>query len=225
MKGIKQLLLLIPVLMALFVSPIKAEEIDNSQEGSLFFEIHDHDGNPVPGGTFTIYHVGDIVEGEDPHFELDQEFAGSNADLSDPENRQVIAYLQDYSSKHNIQGLTEKVPDNAIVEFKTIPFGLYLVVQHEPAPGYHPMTSFLISVPNWNKETGKYDYRVNATPKADPAKYRSPEPGPGPKSPPSNQPPAHTSVDSAVWQGSGILLISGLFLILLSRRVRRVDER
>lgn len=150
-------------------TPILAEEVDMNQRGSLTITVHDAKGTPIPGGTITIYHIGTIENtSSQPAWKATPEFAKANADLSQPENRQVIAYLADYASRNEIPGRTYTIPANATVKFSDIPLGLYLVVQQKAAPGYRRMNSFLISVPN-SDENGHYVYDVNAYPKADPS--------------------------------------------------------
>ena len=150
------------------------EQLDLDEKGSLTLVVRDNNKDPVPGGSVTIYHVASITqENGEAFWTLTPEFEKSNANLSNPESRYVVAYLEDWTKRHDVPGRTQNIPANGVTTFTDMPLGLYLVVQNEAAPGYKAMTSFLISVPAVNKD-GTYEYDVYAFPKADPVKKDEP---------------------------------------------------
>ena len=204
MKSLKRLFTLL-FCLAVSVLPCMAEEIDLSRNGSLTITVHTADHTPVPGGTLTIYHVGTIPSVDASVWEATPDFAKANADLSQPQNRNVVRYLVDYAHKNNVSSRTYEVPSNATVSFKDIPLGLYLVEQEEAAPGYEAMAPFLISIPD-TADDGTYIYDVSAYPKSDPARETKPTPKP-------DKP--HTSVQNSANMYVGTILVAGTFLFLL----------
>lgn len=170
MTRFKKLLGIFLTLILMFPLTVRAEEqIDLSRTGSLQLTICKKDGTPISGGSLTIYPVADIVldEENNPQFKLNDTFAPTNADLSDPQNRNVISYLEDFVKKNKVPGSKMTVDKDGIASFGDRPLGLYLVVQEEPAPKYKAIQSFLISVPNYDEENKVYNYSVEALPKMD----------------------------------------------------------
>lgn len=168
MTRFKKLFGIILTLMLMVPMTVRAaEEIDLSRTGSLQMTIHKADGTPISGGSMTIIPVADIVLDEEtnPKFQLNETFAETNADLSNPQREAVIEYLEDFVKKHKIEGTTQTVDRNGIASFGECPLGLYLVMQNEASPGYKPIRSFLISVPNFDEEEQTYTYDVIALPK------------------------------------------------------------
>lgn len=205
------------------LSSIQAESILTQKTGSLEIIVHDEEGTPIPGGSLTRYHVADIAEEKDgPYFHLTEDFEKSDASLTDPQNRQVIAYLEDYAIKNKVKGDTFPVPNDARVCFQDLPVGLYLIVQSEAAPGYEAMPSFLISIPNY--EDGKYVYEVSAYPKSDPKRLETPSTPETPKQEPSRKPNTNTAAETnpMLWIGLCLVAVSGLLLIVF--KTRKQDE-
>lgn len=224
--------------------PVQAEQLDYvdlTHPASLKFEVHTPQGDSVPGGTLTLYKVADIVK-TDTGYELQAlpAFAGEvtnerlNEQLSHHDldvNHHLSRMLMDYAQKQNLPGETETVPDNGTVDFATkghdISLGLWLVTQPEAAPGYEAMPPFLISLPmaiySGDSDVPVYEYDVVATPKSDPKKLEDPKKPPKddtPKKP--NRTP--TSTDTGWMQYTGLLLLSGVFIVLLLFR-RFKDSR
>ncbi len=213
--------------------PVQAEQlgyVDLTHPASLKFEVHTPQGEPVPGGTLTLYKVADIVKTDTGYeFQALPAFAGEvtnerlNEQLSHHDldvNHQLSRMLMDYAQKQNLPGETETVPDNGTVDFTTkghdISLGLWLVTQPEAAPGYEAMPPFLISLPRaiytGDSDVPVYEYDVVATPKSDPKKL--------PATPPKNDPPQKpgktpTFAETGWMQYTGLLLLSLVFIVLL----------
>ena len=220
--------------MLLFVGlPVQAEQldyIDLDNSASLRFEVHTPQGDPVPGGTITIYKVANIVQTASGYeFEALPEFAEivtnerlneqlKNHDLD--VNHELSRELMEYVQNRNYQGETEQVPDTGIADFSTadhdISLGLWLVTQPEAAPGYEAMPPFLISLPRaiytGDSDVPVYEYDVVATPKSDPKKL--------PVTPPRDEKPQKPSktptfAETGWMQYTGLLLLSLVFIVLL----------
>ncbi len=148
--------------------PARAHEVpDLTRKGTISIVLDDRDGRGIPGGSLTIYRVGKIVEDDGSYsFALTGAFAKCDVSLDDLQSRVLIASLEAWLDSHpNIKGTTVQVGSKGLAEFKDQELGLYLVVQQEAAPGYNPVSSFLISLPQYDEKEGKYDYTPDASPK------------------------------------------------------------
>ena len=238
MKVIRKLAACLTALLLCIGLPVQAEQldyIDLDHPASLKFEVHTPQGDPVPGGTITIYKVAEIVQTSDGYeFEALPEFAGAvtderlNEQLSHHDldiNHELSRMLMEYAQEQNMTGESETVPGTGIADFSTadhdISLGLWLVTQPEAAPGYEAMPPFLISLPRAIYEDGSdspvYEYDVVATPKSDPKKLPNTPPKPDNPQKPGKTP---TSAETGWMQWTGLLLIALVFigLLLFSRR-------
>ena len=59
--------------------------------------------------------------------------------------------------------MTQAVASDGTVVFSNVEIGLYLMVQSEPAEGYHAFDPFLVGMPL--TEDGAYVYEIDASPK------------------------------------------------------------
>ncbi|WP_304999502.1 hypothetical protein [Faecalibaculum rodentium] len=233
MKVIRKLAACLAALLLCMGLPVQAEQldyIDLDHPASLRFEVHTPQGDPVPGGTITIYKVANIVQTASGYeFEAVPEFTGivtnerlneqlANHDLD--VNHELSRELMEYAQKQKYAGESEQVPETGIADFSTaahdISLGLWLVTQPEAAPGYEAMPPFLISLPRaiytGDSDVPVYEYDVVATPKSDPKKL--------PATPPKNDPPQKPSktptfAETGWMQYTGLLLLSLVFIVLL----------
>ena len=155
-----------------------------------------YNGKTVPGGSLELYKVGD-VEMNSTEFTLNDAFSGKgNVELSDfsinstmnaEDLKRLAKGLANYAAddKNHVNPVaTAEIDENGYAEFNNLEFGLYLVVQDEPARGYEAIDPFLVSLPMYTKGEG-YDYFVNVEPKVD--KPNPPSPG-GSSSNPASEP-------------------------------------
>ena len=147
-----------------------------------------YNGKTVPGGSLELYKVGD-VEGNQKTFTLNNDFSGmhgvSLGDFATEQSARLAQNLANYANRMQLKPLKIAVIDeNGYAEFNDLAFGLYLVVQDEPARGYEAIDPFLVSLPMYTKGEG-YDYFVNVEPKVD--KPNPPSPG-GSSSNPASEP-------------------------------------
>ena len=233
MKMIRKLAACLAALLLCIGLPVQAEQldyIDLDHPASLRFEVHTPQGDPVPGGTITIYKVANIVQTASGYeFEAVPEFAGivtnerlneqlANHDLD--VNHELSRELMEFAQKQNIVGESEQVPETGIADFSKadhdISLGLWLVTQPEAAPGYEAMPPFLISLPRAIYENGSeipvYEYDVVATPKSDPKKLTVTPPKDETPQKPGKTP---TSTETGWMQYAGLLLVSFVFIVLL----------
>lgn len=178
-KRISALLLAI-FLLALSSSPAYAQSVpDMSQSGSISAAMT-YNGKAVPGGTLTIYKVGEISEDDGNYsFVLTRDFTGSGVSLEDISSSALAERLEKYISDNNLVGISQTVGSDGTVYFSGLELGLYLAVQTKAADGYEKAAPFMVSVPMY--ENGAYVYDVNATPKLS----VSTTPAPTPTTPPS----------------------------------------
>ena len=123
-------------------------------------------GKETPeGGTLRFYRVGEIREEEGNYsFQLTGPFAGAKVSLENPQSPELAADLSAYAQTNKIPGADVKLEDGKAVY--TVPggqLGLYLVSQPQACQGYEALSAFVISVPNL--EGDSYRYQVEASPK------------------------------------------------------------
>lgn len=180
-------------------------DITQSGNGSIRINMT-YQGNPVPGGAFSLYQIADVQVNNGYHFVYRPEYSGfdqasypldSSTALSDEAvTRAMATALNSYISAGVITPLAENVAADAYgrVSFGSLPFGLYLVKQTTAANGFYPITPFLVTVPFLTMENGEWvwKYAVDASPKTitelipvpPPSTDDEPEPTPTPTPPP-----------------------------------------
>ena len=180
-----------------------------------------HDGEPIPGGTLTLYRVGDVQE-EDGNFSfrLSEDFAGSEASL-ETLNAALAEALMTYARNEDPEGTTADIDREGRVEFPGLKAGLYLLVQEKPASGYKKVNPFLVSVPY--NDNGHYIYDVDTAPKNLPGMETEPTTQPtkpGGKLPQTGQ----TNWPVPVMATVGMLLVMGGLCLKASARKKTYEE-
>lgn len=138
---------------------------DSSRKGSVSVTMKAGE-TAVPGGTLTLYRVGDIYEDNGNYsFVLSGDFSGSKEPLKDIQSAALAKSLSDYAKNNNLTGKTQTIDNNGKVAFTDLELGLYLLVQNKAAEGYNEVAPFLVSVPVM--ENGVYVYDVDASPKVE----------------------------------------------------------
>ncbi len=161
-RGIAGLMIAMLLLGTPMVIYAEGEEApDLTQTGSIEVTMKQEE-EVVPGGTLTLYRVGEIQQQDTRlFFSPVGDFAKSGETLENIAEPELAEVLAGYAQEAN--GDTLQVDDGGKVFFDELELGLYLVVQYEAAEGYEKVSPFLVTVPvNIN---GSYIYQVDATPK------------------------------------------------------------
>lgn len=227
-KRIVSALLALMVLCFAAMAVYALEVPDLSRTGSIHVALT-YEGESVPGGSITLYRVAEIaVENQsDFSFRYVDSYADCGVDLSDLHSAETAAGLARFTGENAIQGLTGTIGSNGTITFTELELGLYLLVQNTPAPGYNPITPFLVAVPNYTGDS--YEYDVNASPKVDL------EPAPTEPTEPESTEPEPTVPDELPQTGQNnwpvpVLAVVGLIFLAMgawlcvSGRKRRVEE-
>ena len=179
-KGLAALLLCALLLCCSGVTAYAHDVPDPDHPGSI--NISMRCGNfAVPGGTLTLYRVGDIHE-EDGNYSFvpSASFTGCVDAFDDIQAPALAQKLADYAKENKIPCRTLDINERGKITFNVEP-GLYLLVQEKAAEGYLPASPFLVSVPM--NENGSYVYDVDASPKVELEEAPLPTPTPTPKPP------------------------------------------
>jgi len=179
--------ILLAVLLCGAPMTARAHEVpDTTKEGSITVTMR-YAGNPVAGGSLTLYRVGEVQENNgDYRFVLTGDFVDSRVQLTDITSPALASQLAQFAASKNLVGQTENIDDKGTVTFTKLELGLYLLVENTAATGYNKAAPFLVSVPMNDK--GVYVYDVNATPKVDlEKKPETPETPNAPKLPQTGQ--------------------------------------
>lgn len=187
-----------------------------------------YEGKAVPGGTLTLYRVGNVQEENgNYYFELNNSFAPSGVILAqnlasstsgtaqgDISSAETAKALADYANKNKLSGRTANIKDDGTVIFSkeaiaglNLKPGLYLMVQNKGAEGFNKIEPFLVSVPQMN-EDGIYEYKVDASPKVNLEKDTQTTPTPIPSKPTDSKLPQTGQLNWPV----PVLVITGLLL-------------
>lgn len=179
-KGLAALLLCALLLCCSGVTAYAHDVPELDHPGSI--NISMRCGNfAVPGGTLTLYRVGDIHE-EDGNYSFvpSASFTGCVDVFDDIQSPALAQKLADYAKENKIPCRTLDINERGKITFNVEP-GLYLLVQEKAAEGYLPASPFLVSVPM--NEDGSYIYDVDASPKVELEEAPLPTPTPTPKPP------------------------------------------
>ena len=177
-KRLAALLLCALLLCCGGVSAYAHDVPDLTRQGSINISMHCGD-TAVPGGTLTIYRVGDIHEDDGNYsFVPSSGFAGCVSSFDELQSPELARKLADYAKDRT--GVTQDIDSKGHISFVVEP-GLYLLVQYKAAEGYEAAAPFLVSVPM--NEDGTYIYDVDADPKVELTKAPQPTPTPTPKPP------------------------------------------
>ena len=163
MRSLIKLLCAVLLICLLPVSALAREVPDLDETGSIHVVLRDTETKEeVPGGTLTLYRVGEAVEDDgDYFFRAAGDFADCGLALDDVGSEDLAKALADYAKDH-AKGTTLPVPQGG-AKFAELSTGLYLIVQEEAAQGYEKANPFLVTVPM--QEDGVYKYDVDASPK------------------------------------------------------------
>lgn len=204
---------------------------ENYSEAILKLETKDEEGNYIPDIKLSIYKVADVHNdnnnltyvrnGDFTNFfdivvdmDLDEYLLTLNPSYTEDFSK----LLSDYVADKEITPIQTKTSDdNGYIEFNHLSLGVYLVVDENANSKYFPISSFLISVPSKNENTGYYSYAVNGTLKME---KLHPTPVPPPVTPPEEYIP-NTSLpwfDVTVYALAGIgFILTGIYLIKRGR--------
>jgi hypothetical protein len=164
----KKMLSLILVLALVCAAAVTANAVDvpdMSQKGTINIIMHKGE-DLISGGTLTLYRVGEIHEDDGNYsFIPTGAFVNCVEEFEDVQSPALAQQLAAFAAEQKLIGNTEAVGDDGLATFVDLELGLYLVVQHTPAPGYSEAEPFLIGVPQM--ENGMYCYDVDASPKVD----------------------------------------------------------
>ena len=160
---------LVLALLLTFSGTVGAEAWDPDKTGSISVTLVSKDGEtPMAGAELSVYYVATVsVDAEGKLFyAFTQSFADCGIALDDPGlATKLDAFVTEYFV--DCRKLLTDAQGKALWE--DLPLGLYFVKQTGAAAGFAPCASFLVTVP---METGDgYQYRVDASPKTDVARY------------------------------------------------------
>lgn len=189
-----------------------------------------HEGEPVGGGTLTLYQAGEIAEPEGEagyRYVLTDDFAGSEASLEDLEDASLAGLLAEYAYGQELSGVTIAIGADGVWTAEGLSMGLYLVVQYQPADGYEAISPFLVSLPGYDEASGSWIYDVDAQPKMEPVTAETPvtpEPSDEPEEEtPVKKDPQLPQTGQLNWPVP-VLALAGLILFAVGSRISRKDR-
>ena len=180
------------LLAAVLIPAVYAQTVDMERKGSITATMT-YQGQPVPGGTLTVYRVASMNPADPILFHYVSPFDACNVVLDDLDFNTAVE-LATYVYYNNLKGLTKEIDAEGTVTFEDLEVGLYLLIQWDPAPGYYELTPFLISIPN--NENGVYVYDTSSAPKQTPdVRPTEPPTEEPPTEEPSTEPPVEETTE------------------------------
>ena len=203
------------LLCTLTLNVAALEEPDMTRKGAIEITML-FEGNPVAGGSLTLYRVADVHEenGADYSFVWTEEYAGSGLSLENIQDPALAKALAEYADGQNYIGIKRTISRSGEITFQELELGLYLLIQEDPAPGYYRIDPFLVSVSTM--KDGSYIYEVDGSPKLSLEKDPTP-----PTTPP---PPGIPQTGLTQWPvpvmaaGGLILVVLGWYLCIAGRK-------
>ncbi|MCD8161542.1 MAG: peptidase [Clostridiales bacterium] len=146
---------------------------DLSRTGSVTVTLTDGAGNPVSGGTLTLYQAAtlSLVDGS-AVYTYTEDFQGCDAE-PDVTDTALAAELARYAAASGLSGTAADVEADGTVTFDGLALGLYLIVQTTPSDNDLTINPFLVTVPM--ESDGVWDYAVDASPKVGPVTPDEPD--------------------------------------------------
>ena len=161
---IRKFALLLLMVISMMVNVFAAGPL-NQETGSISVTMQ-HDGEAVPGGSLTAYHVAILaLRDENYEFVFTQEFLNCELPLENLNDELTVYQCAEFAAENDIKGVTKNIDADGKVCFADLPIGLYLVVQTEAAEGYYAASPFLISIPVTQNDEWQFD--VDASPKVE----------------------------------------------------------
>lgn len=155
-------ILIVAVLLYMMSAVVYAHEApDMEREGSIHITML-YGEEAVPGGSLTLYRVGDVQENDgDYDFVISEDFKASGENLRNIQAEGLAVKLQAYAENQKLAGLTRTVSGDGTIAFDNLELGLYLLVQNQAAEGYLKAAPFLVSMPMMEDGTYIYDVIAN----------------------------------------------------------------
>lgn len=210
-KRILSLILILVLLSTLSLSVSAHEVPDMTRRGSVSISMT-YQGEPVPGGTLTIYRVAEVKTSDgDYFFEYTADFAECTIPVEELDSGSLPAELARIAKEKALTGKTVTVDDEGEAKFADLELGLYLVVQEQAAEGFKRINPFLVSVPR--NDDGHYVYDVDTAPKNLPGPETEPtEPTTEPTEPTEPGGPGLPQTGQTNWP-IPVLAVAGLLLL------------
>lgn len=162
MRKVITVLLCLALLAALALPVLAVETPDANRLGSLTFRM-EWKGEPLNSGSLTLYRVGRIDEKNGGYeFVLVPELADAEVSLENLNDTNLPGSLAKLARERKMQSVMASIKDGN-VQFADMQTGLYVVTQDQPCDGMAAISSFLISLPQWDGKT--YVYDLTADPK------------------------------------------------------------
>lgn len=215
-------LLLILVLVCAMALPVFAHEVpDAARLGSISISMQ-HQDEPVPGGSLTLYRVADVVSDDGDYlFRYTADFNGCTIPVTELDSAQLPRELAAIAADKHLQGTGLAISDEGKAVFSDLSIGLYLLLQQEAAPGFKKVNPFLVSIPQ--NDDGHYIYDVDTAPKNVPGPEEEPtEPTPPPPTEPGE--PELPQTGQMNWPVP-VLAVLGMLLVVAGFALCTAEKR
>ena len=166
-KGYARLIALMMAFLMLSLAFSVTATARLSKDASITLNIRDtQTGVPVPDMSFRLFFVATAYEtagGMD--FKLVPPYGEAGVDLKNLQDSYLPIHLAYFAASRSLE-FTEKSTDkNGVVVFDKLTPGVYLVVPSQDAEDRCSVSPFVVSVPEYDRESKLWTYDVGASPK------------------------------------------------------------
>lgn len=154
------------MMFTICVLPLSAAATSLSTErGSITLNITDSETEkPLANVSFRLYFVARAEKyGNNVKYELISPYDKANFDISDLQDASIPVHLAYFAESNSLPYTEKSTDDNGKLVFGNLDVGLYLIVPSQR--DNHTTTPFLISIPEYDSQNGKWEYHIDASPK------------------------------------------------------------
>lgn len=166
-KGYARLIALMMAFLMLSLAFSVTATASLSKDASITLNLRDtQTGVPVPDMSFRLFFVATAYETADGmDFKLVPPYGEAGVDLKNLQDSYLPIHLAYFATSRSLE-FTEKSTDkNGVVVFDKLTPGLYLVVPSQDAEDRCSVSPFVVSVPEYDRESKQWIYDVSASPK------------------------------------------------------------
>lgn len=166
-KGYARLIALMMAFLMLSLAFSVTATASLSKDASITLNIRDtQTGVPVPDMSFRLFFVATAYETADGiDFKFVPPYDEAGVDLKNLQDSYLPIHLAYFAASRSLE-FTEKSTDkNGVVVFDKLTPGVYLVVPSQAAEDRCSVSPFVVSVPEYDRESKLWTYDVGASPK------------------------------------------------------------
>lgn len=166
-KGYARLIALMMAFLMLSLAFSVTATASLSKDASITLNIRDtQTGVPVHDMSFRLFFVATAYETADGiDFKLVPPYVEAGVDLKNLQDSYLPIHLAYFAASRSLEFAEKSTDKNGVVVFDKLTPGVYLVVPSQAAEDRCSVSPFVVSVPEYDRESKLWTYDVGASPK------------------------------------------------------------